>query len=509
MNRIHIFGIIVFLAATFCSCSKRGEETFTAPALPQIPANEVSLSDFGAVADGQTLCTEAFSAALTALDSLGGGTLHIPAGTWLMGPILMHSHICLDLQEGAVVRVASDMNLFAVRDSLFHNGDSRFLSPITAYQCTDIAITGSGTFDGSGDYWRPVRKEYATEDEWAALVADTIHGILNSDSTRWSPISVEERPFCQSRPLEHNGVMVPWQEFKNRTRPENLWLYECERVLLEGVTFRNSPGWNVHPELCRELTVRNCNIQNLPSAANGDGLDMESCSHVLVQHCMFDVGDDAICLKSGANAEGRRRGRPTEDVLVEDCTVRHAHGGFVVGSEMSGGVRNVHLHNCTFEGTDSGLRFKTNRDRGGLVENILVEDVTMKDIKADALLFDMYYHGQSPVLEENEGHSISDTAVVAVNECTPCFRGIHFRNITCTGVGRTFYFDGLHESPVQDISIEHLSSQASAPSLFSECSGIVLKDITLSGEGNSVINLYHATNITAPDEVKKSFHNLE
>lgn len=487
-------------------CSDREVTDFVHPSLPQIPDLEVMLTDFGAV-DGDT-CSEAFTAAINYLDSLGGGVLHVPAGEWFTGPIILRSHIELNLQKDARVKFIPEMSLYWSRDELFGTGEYKRQAPIVAYLATDIAITGEGVVDGSGEYWRPIRKEYATDEEWATLMADTIHGILTEDGTRWVPINVSERAFCQSQQIYHRNRLMPWQHYKNMVRPENLWLYECERVLLEGVTFRNSPMWNLHPELCRELTIRRCNVQNEWYATNGDGLDLESCSHVLVQDCTFDVGDDAICLKSGADEAGRQRGRPTEDVLVEDCRVLHAHGGFVVGSEMSGGVRNVHIRRCSFVGTDSGLRFKTNRQRGGLVENITIEDIEMADIKADALLFDMYYHGQSPVLEVIEGHSIADTAVVAVNEATPCFKGIHFRNIRCYSVGRTFYFDGIHEMPVQDITIDNLFSKASAPSLFSECKGIVLHDITFAEGGNQEICLYRAEDITASDDIRKCFKDL-
>ena len=488
-------------------CSGHKDSDFVHPILPQIPDREVLLTDFGAVA-GDT-CSDAFTSAINYLDSLGGGILRVPAGVWLTGPIVLRSHIALNLQKDACVKFLPDMSLYLSRDELFGTGEYKRQAPIVAYRATDIAITGEGVIDGSGEYWRPIRKEYATEEEWAALVKDTVNGVLDDGEIRWSPINLSERAFCQSQQIYQRGKLMSWKHYKTMVRPENLWLYECERVLLEGVTFQNSPMWNLHPELCRELTIRRCNVQNEWYATNGDGLDLESCSHVLVQECTFDVGDDAICLKSGADEAGRKRGRPTEDVLVEDCKVLHAHGGFVVGSEMSGGVRNVQIRRCSFVGTDSGLRFKTNRQRGGLVENILVEDIEMTNIKADALLFDMYYHGQSPVLEVIEGHSIADTAVVTVSEATPCFQGIHFRNIHCQNVGRTFYFDGIHEMPVQGITIDKLFSEASAPSLFSECKGIVLRDITFAEGGNQEIYLYRAEDIKATEDIRKCFKDLE
>lgn len=503
----HLFGITLCVLL-LSGCQNRLPEGFTLPQLPVIPEQSVSIADFGAVPDGQTLCTDAIEQAINHLESLGGGKLIVPAGEWLTGPIVLRSHICLEVQAGALLKISPDLTLFATRQELFGAEGNKYQAPIVAYRATDVAITGKGVIDGGGDRWRPIRQEYATDQEWATLVADTVNGVLNEHGNRWMPISQDERAFCQEKTSALLGPDIDWRHFKERTRPENLWLYECERVLIEDVTFQNSPMWNLHPELCRELTLRHVSAKNEWFATNGDGLDVESCSHIYVTDCTFDVGDDAICLKSGANEAGRLRGRPTEDVLVEDCRVFHAHGGFVVGSEMSGGVRNVYVRRCAFEGTDSGLRFKTNRQRGGLVENIYVEDVTMNKIKADALLFDMYYHGQSPVLEELQGHSIADTSRVEVSESTPCFRGIHFKNIFCMQVGRTFYFDGLRESPVCDITIENLSSQASAPSLFSECKGIRLKDVYLDPMSNQEIYLYHSEGIEADQEIMKYLTEL-
>lgn len=504
----HFWSLVILSFLLLASCNPKLPEGYTLPALPEIPAHEVSVADFGAVPDGQTLCTEAFALALAQLESLGGGTLNVPAGEWLTGPIVLGSHICLNVQEGATLRFCPELTLYATRDERFGEGGSRYQAPICAYHATDVQISGRGVIDGGGDRWRPVRKEYASPEDWAKLVADTLNGVMNDEGTRWMPIRLDERDYCQNHPVEHRGEVQPWYRHKEITRPENLWLYECERVLIEGVTFQNSPLWNLHPELCRELTLRQLTVKNESSAANGDGLDVESCSHVYVSDCTFDVGDDAICLKSGADEAGRLRGRPTEDVLVDDCRVFHAHGGFVVGSEMSGGVRNVYVRRCAFEGTDSGLRFKTNRQRGGLVENINIEDVSMYKIKADALLFDMYYHGQSPVLEDYQGHSVSDTTVVEVSESTPCFRDIHFKDIFCIEVGRAFYFDGLHESPVSNITVDNLNALAKSPSLFSECQGIKLINLYLDDRGNQEVYMYHAEGIDTDADTWKYLKEL-
>src|SRR5690349_13717467 len=170
--------------------------------------------------------------------------------------------------------------------------------------------------------------------------------------------------------------------------------------------------------MCEDLTVRNVYAKNPWYAQNGDGIDVESCKNVLIEDSKFDVGDDGICIKSGRDAEGRKRGMPTENVTIRNCVVYHAHGGFVVGSEMSGGAKNINVENCTFVGTDIGLRFKTTRGRGGVVENIYIDNILMKDIPGEAILFDMYYSAIDPVALAGEKREAPKVMVYPVTEET-------------------------------------------------------------------------------------------
>jgi DNA sulfur modification protein DndE len=234
-------------------------------------------------------------------------------------------------------------------------------------------------------------------------------------------------------------------------------LIGCKKVLLEGVTFQNPPNWTINPVLCEDVSILNVQVRNSPAAQNSDALDLESCRRALVRGCTFDVGDDGICIKSGKDAAGRRIGEPTEDVLIEDCTVYHAHGGFTIGSEMSGGVRNVRVNNCTFIGTDIGLRFKSTRGRGGVVERIFITNVRMTDIPGDAINFNLYYSGNAP-LEETaasaDGHSPT------VTEGTPRFRDIHIENVICRGAQSAIVLQGLPEMPLRGIELKNVQIAA-------------------------------------------------
>jgi polygalacturonase len=192
--------------------------------------------------------------------------------------------------------------------------------------------------------------------------------------------------------------------------------------------------------MCQDVTVRNVTARNPWYAQNGDGIDVESCKNVLIEDCIFDVGDDGICIKSGRDEQGRKRAMPTENLIVNNCIVYAAHGGFVIGSEMSGGARNLCVSNCTFIGTDIGLRFKTTRGRGGVVENIYVKNINMKDIVGEAILFDMYYAAVDPIKLSGEKRDAPKTELLPVTDATPQFKNFYIENIVCNGAERQSLF---------------------------------------------------------------------
>lgn len=403
--------------------------------VPEIPQRTFRVTDFGAVADGKTLNTDAIRNAITALASQGGGRLTFPPGIWLTGPIGLTNNLELHLEEGALVQFSPDHALYPPRQINF-KGRIRTLttSPIFGENLENIAITGSGVMDGSGEAWRPVKKMKMTERQWKQRLA-TPGSVLEPGGELWWPSPEAQRD----------------------RRPVLLKLVNCRRILFEGVTFQNSPGWNLNPTLCEDLTVRNITVRNPWFSQNGDGLDIENCRNVVVRDSRFDVGDDAICLKSGKDEEGRRLATPTENVLIENCIVYHGHGGVTIGSEMSSGVRNVRVNNCLFIGTDLGLRFKSTRGRGGIVEKIFISNVQMTDIATDAIGFNMYYGGQSP--GEAEAAS-GENPSVPVSDETPRFRDVYIENVTCRGAGRAIQLRGLPEMPIRGIHFRNVSITA-------------------------------------------------
>jgi polygalacturonase len=257
-------------------------------------------------------------------------------------------------------------------------------------------------------------------------------------------------------------------------------LVRCKNILLQGVIFQNSPAWNLHPLMCENIIIENVLARNPAFAQNGDALDLESCKNALIINSKFDAGDDGICIKSGKDADGRRRNMPCENVIVDGCTVFAGHGGFVVGSEMSGGVRNIKVQNCQFLGTDVGLRFKSTRGRGGIVENIYINDISMMDIQTDAITFNMYYGGKSVAEMIADGDNPDTSTKMKIDETTPVFRNININDIICNGAGRAMEFNGLPEMPIDGITLKDIHIIAKKGADFNNAKNIIKENVNIT-----------------------------
>lgn len=416
-------------------------------ACPTFPEYIVNIRDFGAVSDGNTLCTEAINNAIAHVNAQGGGTVVIPAGLWYTGPIELLSNVQLHTEYGALILFTSELDAYKIIETSFEGLDTRRCqSPLYAHKAHNIAITGHGTFDGCGEDWRPVKKSKVTSKQWKELLAKA--NITNEKGNIWYPSEASRKgaEACYDFNVPDNITTdSEWESIKRWLRPTLLNFIDCDTILLKDVTFKNSPAWCLHPLMCTHLTIDAVQVSNPWYAQNGDALDIESCKNVMVINSTFDAGDDAICIKSGKDEDGRRRAIPCENVIIRNNTVLHGHGGFVVGSEMSGGVRNIFISDCCFIGTDVGLRFKSTRGRGGIVENIYINNIVMTNIPEEALLFDLFY-GKKGKATAHE--------MPAVSEETPIFRDIHISNIVCRGAGRAIYFNGLPEMKISNVYID-------------------------------------------------------
>ena len=448
------------------------------------PNYNVSIVSYGAIADGVTLNTNAINKAISDVSERGGGKVIIPSGIWLTGPIDLQSNVNLHLEYGALLLFSSDFNLYPLVQTVFEGLETRRCkSPITGQNLENIAITGKGAINGSGDAWRPLKKSKVTDGHWKKVKESG--GILK-DSQYWFPTQsslLGENIGANSGKRELTEE--EWLAVKDYLRPVMVSLVECKNVLLEGVLFENSPSWNIHPLMCENLIFDGIEVRNPSYSQNGDGLDIESCINAIVVNCSFDVGDDAICIKSGKDEDGRRRARPTENVIVNNCRVFKAHGGFVVGSEMSGSVRNISVTDCQFIGTNIGLRFKSARGRGGIVENIYIDNINMLDIVHEPLSFNLYYFTKQ-----------SDT-VPSVDETTPIFKDITIKNITCRNANKAMFFNGIPEMNIQNIRIEDSVITSVYGAVLCETENVIFNNVHLNIREGAALILNNVKDFTA------------
>lgn len=477
-------------------------QNFT-PGLPPVKttsfrADTLSVASYGAVADGVTSNTQAIQRAIDACGQKGGGVVLVPRGQWLTGPLELRSNVNLHVAAGALVQFSSQMADYKLLKTNWEGLDAVRNQPLLyGHDLENVAVTGQGVLDGAGAAWYMVQKGRTPEGEWKKLVASG--GALNEKQDRWYPSAQS----LKGTTVHEAGVLTAekseirdFEEIKDYLRPNMLVLDRCRRLLIEGVTFQNSPAWTLHPLRSEDVVVRNVTVRNGAYTPNTDALDLESCKNGLVEGCTFDVGDDAICIKSGRDAAGRARAMPTENFIIRDCKVYRAHGGFVIGSEMSGGARNIYASNLTFMGTDIGLRFKTTRGRGGITENIFIENVAMQDIINEAILFDMYYMIKDPA--QAPGATERPTAAARpVDETTPQFRKINIRNVTCNGAKTGIWVRGLPEMSIRDISIENAVLKSQQGLICIEADNLRLKNVTLlPTETNPVMEVHNSRNIT-------------
>jgi len=446
---------------------------------PVFKADTFNISKFGAIANGQALNTNSINQAIVTCSAAGGGVVLIPPGYWLTGPIELKSNVNLHLEENALLQFTSDFSQYKIIEGNYEGMPcARNQSPIMGTNLENIAITGFGTIDGNGDVWRLVGRDKLTEGEWQRKVSSG--GLLSDDGKTWFPTEKTKKAHLEKRPtaLTAGKKLSDFEDIKDYLRPNLVVFANCSKVLLEGVTFQNSPAWNIHPLMCTDLTLRNIVIKNPDYAQNGDGADVESCKNVLIEGCVFDVGDDAICIKSGKDEEGRKRNRPTENVLIRNNKVYSGHGGFVVGSEMSGGARNIFVTDCSFMGTDKGIRFKTTRGRGGVVEKIYIRNINMVNIIDEAIFFDMYYWTKAPADNQTQ-------VIPKVSLETPQFKDIEIDNVICNGANIGVFIRGLPEMAIKNIKMQNLFLKVNHAMEIKDATGIEIKNSVILTSKNS------------------------
>ena len=399
--------------------------------LPQIPSSKVSITDFGGKGDGITDNTEAFRKAISALSKQGGGHLVVPAGVYMTGLISLKDNMDLHLERNAIVMATPDRNKHLKTDSKTGAKDDKATPLITASKRKNVSITGEGIIDGNGKWWRPVKRGKVSDTEWNQFRA--MGGTVTEDGSLWYPYNLKNQP-----------NIADSYEAQERMRTHLVRFSDCENVLIKGVTLQNSPKFHFVPQRCRNVIIDGITARCPWNAQNGDAIDIGQCRQVLIVNNIIDAGDDGICMKGGVGKPSLKDG-PCEDILIENNIVYHAHGGFVIGSEFCAGMKNIVVRNNTCSGTDTGLRFKSAIGRGGVTENIFISNITMNDIKDEAIVFETTYWDNHVGATKNEQKTV---------EFVPNFKDIHISNVVCRGAKTGIVAHGA-PGMIHDITIEN------------------------------------------------------
>lgn len=440
--------------------------------LPIRYTKEFNIEDYGAIPGGKVSNTKAFADAIAAANATGGRVV-VPNGIWLTGPITLRSNVELHLEDNAVILFSKNREEYPLIVTDYEGiRRIRTVSPINATNQHDIAITGKGVIDGNGHLWRPVKQFKTTERQWDELLTKSSYVIDSKAGGIWVP----EESIYQAR---YKGEVFPDDydseeealkaaaDYYDFYRPVLMSIKHCERVLVEGVTLRNSSAWMMHPYFCENVTVANITLVNPPYAQNGDGLDVDSCRNVHVHHSTFMTGDDGICVKAGKDRQARLLKKPSENIHIHDCTVIQSPSGFVIGSEMSRGVRNVLVEDCTFIDSKVGICFKSAMGRGGVVEDIHIRRINMVDLKEKAVTITMdYVHN---LMDYYDPVVLSDDP-----EDIPEFRNILIEDCVCTGGKMGVVVHGLTGRPstVHDITIQNCAFDTLEKMNLQDCENV-------------------------------------
>ncbi|MBD5250238.1 MAG: glycoside hydrolase family 28 protein [Bacteroides sp.] len=441
---------------------------FNAPAVsaPSIPDLTVRLADFGGVADGITLNTEAIERAIAHLSAQGGGHLVLDEGVWLSGPITMKSNIDLHVTHNAILLFTTDKSRYAILDPDEGTATSMRQPPIYAHHISNFSITGSGVIDGNGEAWRPVKRFKVSDAEWKKMQRLGLTEYTEGTATVYYPT-----------------MGNPTDKIETK-RARLIRIVCCENFMVKDVVIQNSPSFHLNVVLSSRFVIDGVMVRCPWNAQNGDGIDLSSCTDALIVNTSVDAGDDALCLKSGIGDAGRRRG-PCENIVIDNCTVFHGHGGFVIGSDNAGGMRNIMVRRCRFIDTDTGLRFKSGRDRGGLMCGVFVRDVVMCDIAGEAILFDSYYEEKV-----GDGENVKPEPVTAD---TPVFRGFFISGLVCRDAGRAVVMKGLPEMHIADVSITDCTFVARQGMVINNADDIELKNVRLQLAEGPVLKEHNAS----------------
>lgn len=398
--------------------------------------NVCDVRDYGATGNGRTKDTQAIQKAIEACAQKGAGVIYFPPGNYLAGAITLKSNLTLHIEAGATLLASTEVEDYPLVANPWQPETRQAAALINGDGLENVTITGRGTIEGQGklSYWiGPERTRPVEGDLWghhASQKYDTGYfggKVVPSGDAYWGP-------------RKANQAQGSAETRRQYAHPRLIKLVRCTNVLVEGLTLQNSPGWTINPVFCERVVFRGLTINNPMDSTSTDAFDLESCRDVHISDCTLGAGDDLVTIKSGSEPAGLRVNKPCENITVTNCTMLHGHGAIVIGSETSGGVRNVTVSNCVFRGTDRGFRLKTQRGRGGVVDGLVASNIIMEDV-IEPFGITLYYSSRGGIDKAEP-----------VNEGTPVWRNLSFQNIIARGARTAGYLLGLPESPFAGVT---------------------------------------------------------
>lgn len=479
MKKISLF-LLLFFLNSFCQAQKNSIEYYIKNApfdfgemvLPTIPETTYNIKDFGGVGNGVTLNTKAFEKAISTISQNGGGKLIVPAGIWLTGPIELKSKINFHVEKGAIVQFSNDIKQFPIRE--YSKGKFDVTPPIWGNNLKDVAFTGEGIFDGAGEAWRPVKKFKLSKEDWAKLIAKG--GVLSEDGKIWWPSvnALNGEKLSKFVATNKNATIADYEVLHHYLRPMMFTLSKVTNLLIDGPTFRNSPKFVINPKNITNLVIRNTTVYNPKWAQNGDGIDISASKNVIIYNTKVNAGDDGICMKS--SGEPKNGEANLQNIIIAECTVNEGHGGFVIGSNTDGGMKNIFVSNCLFDGTDIGIRMKSNSGRGGDVSQIYIQNIEMKNIVEEAVSFDTLY-ADAPAGSSKESQQAQFTG-----EKIPYLHNFFISNINCESAETAFSFTGLPEKFIENIYFKNVNITSKHGVVGKNASNLVFENVKINGK---------------------------
>lgn len=466
MNKLH-YPIILVL---FFSINTFSQEKIEAPfditiEKTSFPEKYFSIVEYGAIEGGTEKCTKAIADAIDNATKAGGGYVIVPKGKWLTGPIVLKDNVCVKFEDGTEILFSTDTDDYLPAVLSRHQGIDcyKHCAFIYANNATNIGVIGKAILHGQGKTWWQYRN---------ALPQESEHPFKKLEKMAEQGVPVEERVFDDI----NNTLLAPCF-----VMPIN-----CNKVLIEGITCRYGAYWTVNPVYCTNVIIRNVTVKTIGEygkTGNGDGINLSSCKNALIEDCTLDTGDDCITLKSGRNIDGYKKGMPTQNIVVRNCKSLKGHGGVVIGSETSGGIRNIYIHDCVFNGTDRGLRIKTARTRGDVIENVWFENIKMGAMIKEVIKIHVpRYTKRYPAHE--------------LTRMTPRIRNINYKNIECEGAGtHAIRITGVPEMPVESVKIENLKAKSKLGIQVMDAASITLKNIEIETPDSNIVIVDNCKNM--------------